>query len=58
MDTDLASPDDLAAIVRAARIRLHFLRWLAGRLRSSPDEGYRAEAAHVLEWFCEGGLCE
>ena len=56
MDTDLASPDDLAAIVRAARIRLHFLRWLAGRLRSSPDEGYRAEAAHVLEWFCEGGL--
>ena len=56
MDTDLASPDDLAAIVSAASIRLHFLRWIVGRLRSSPDEEYRAEAANALEWFCEGML--
>jgi len=55
MDTDtLATPEDLAAIVCAARLQPHYLQWLAGRLRCSNEEAYRLAAADAIEWFLEG----
>ena len=55
MDTDtLATPEDLAAVIRAARLRPQYLQWLAGRLRSSHEREYRLAAADVIDWFLEG----
>jgi len=55
MNTDtIATPEDLAAVIRAARLRPQYLQWLAGRLRSSHEREYRIAAADVIEWFLEG----
>ena len=55
MDTDtVATPEDLAAIVRAASVQVNFMKWLASRLRTSPAEEYRTEAAKLLDWIVDG----
>jgi hypothetical protein len=55
MTTDQpCTPDQRAAIVRAAAERANFLRWLADKLLRADDINIRREAARALIQLTEG----